>query len=175
MGDNDKPLMNNQPASTKDRLIEEIKAGGASQAFGIDQLDWGEKGGKLWEVWKCEPCCGSPCNPKDGVMCCVHFTCCAICTNSRLLATTVNQPWACWPHCVSYWCCQLCTHSCLRYNLRRSAGVPGNICGDCICLCCCGACARCQELRSMPASMWTWIPDQMKAPEASVPEMKFIA
>ena len=155
-------------------LIAEIKTGGATQALGMDQMDWGEKGGKLWELWKCEPCCGQPCNPKDGVMCCVHFYCCGLCTISRLLATTNDQKWAIWPHCCALYCCQICTHSCLRYNLRNAAGVPGNICGDCVCLYCCMICAFTQELRSIPKSMWEWIPDHMDPPEVSIPDLVFV-
>ena len=171
----DKPLVNDgQPVSTKDRLIEEIKAGGASQALGLDQMDWGDKGGKFFELWKCEPCCGSPCNPKDAALCCVHFYCCGICSFSRLLATTVNQEWAFWPHCISFWCCALCSHACLRYNLRRAAGVPGNICGDCMCVWCCGCCAITQELRSIPKSQWEWIPDKIAAPQGSAPEIQMV-
>ena len=77
--------------------------------------------------------------------------------------------------CCCLYCCQLCTHSALRYNLRRSAGVPGNICGDCVCLYFCTICAFTQELRSIPKSMWEWIPDHMQAPEVTIPELNFIA
>jgi Cys-rich protein (TIGR01571 family) len=171
----DKPLVNDgQPVSTIDRLIEEIKAGGAAQAFGADQMDWGDKGGQFYECWKCEPCCGSPCNPKDGVLCCVHFSCCGLCSFSRLLATTVNQEWACWPHCISFWCCGVCSHACLRYNLRRQAGIPGNICGDCMCVWCCTCCAVTQELRSIPKSMWEWIPDKIAPPQGAAPEIQMV-
>jgi hypothetical protein len=163
------------PISKRDRLILEVKTGGLQQCCGLDQADWGQThGGQIYEFWKCEPCCGERCNPKEAAVCFFHFYCCHLCTVSRMLAGVLNQKWAVWPHCVCLYCCASCTHAALRYNLRKAAGVPGNICGDFWCLYFCGPCALAQELRSVPKNKWEWIPDHMEAPEMTIPEVDFI-
>jgi Cys-rich protein (TIGR01571 family) len=168
------PLVGGEaPVSVVDRLKLEVSTGGANQALGLDQQDWGGNAGKFFECWKLEPCCGEPCNPRDGCLCCVHFTCCGICTNSRLLASKMNQTWSCWPHVLCFCCCQLCSMSALRYNIRRSHGVPGNICGDCICQCCCNLCATTQMIRSLPRSDWQWL-ENFQPPAGSYPDLKFV-
>ena len=163
------------PLSKRDRLILEVKTGGINQCLGLDQMDWGLHGGQFYEIWKCNPCCGDPdFNVVEAAKCVVHFWCCNVCTNSRFLANVIHQKWAVWPHCCCAMCCPSCTMAALRYNVRKEAGVPGNICGDFWCVSCCGPCAGGQLLRSVTNDKWQWIPDHMEAPEMTIPELDFI-
>ena len=54
---------------------------------------WGKKENNCWECWKCEPCCGEPCNFMDGLKCfaCWVLPCCALCTMSKFYATSVKD------------------------------------------------------------------------------------
>eukprot|EP00992_Anisonema_acinus_P008604 TRINITY_DN4720_c0_g1_i1.p2 TRINITY_DN4720_c0_g1~~TRINITY_DN4720_c0_g1_i1.p2 ORF type:complete len:133 (-),score=23.92 TRINITY_DN4720_c0_g1_i1:44-442(-) len=108
---------------------------------------------------------------------------------SRLLATSLDQPMAWANHCGPIWlpiagiiCGQLLqmvrelavpglllelasavaallVSVLIRHNLRVRYGVPGNLIGDCVCTCCCGSCAACQELRSVPMEGWNLWPE----------------
>ena len=33
--------------------------------------NWKSHGGNIWEIWKLEPCCGSPCSVGEGIYCCM--------------------------------------------------------------------------------------------------------
>lgn len=147
-------------AATKARVMAEIAAAPMPALFGADQIDWGEgKGDKLYECWKLEPCCGQPCNPMDAIYCLGTFYCCGICAMSNLAAKALGfDQWGIWPHCLCFYCCPLCMSTATRYNLRRRQNVPGNIVGDFFISWCCSSCAMCQQLRSVPKSMWDLLP-----------------
>eukprot|EP00796_Vickermania_ingenoplastis_P002163 gene2163-1332_t len=77
----------------------------------------------------------------------------------ELYATSLGQKCAFFPHCVCCCFCGPCMTVFTRYNLRRKAGVKGNMVGDWICTCCCGCCACCQNLRSVPIAGWRVVPE----------------
>merc|ERR1712137_643533 len=67
-------------------------------AGGICDLncDWGNAGatgnaGACHEITKLEPCCGEPCNPKDGLYCCLCSTFCGLCVQAKMLAYSNDQ------------------------------------------------------------------------------------
>ena len=131
------------------------KAADGGHPAGLDQLDWGEgKGAKLWECWKVEPCCGSPVNGKDAVMCCVHWYCCGICTASKLFSYSTNQPCAIVDHAGFIYCCQLCAGIAMRHNIRKKNGIAGALTGDAVLHCCCPYCSFCQMMRAVPREAW---------------------
>mmetsp|Transcript_23850 Transcript_23850/g.27682 ORF Transcript_23850/g.27682 Transcript_23850/m.27682 type:complete len:156 (+) Transcript_23850:61-528(+) len=148
------------------KYIDEIKAGGVKGCLGLDQMDWGGEGGKFYELWKCAPCCGSP-DLAGCLNCCFHWNCLGYLTYMRTLAWSQDNECAVVPHCVPLvCCCGPCTRVGFRYNLRHKAGVSGNLCGDFMCVWCCGICAFAQELRSMPVTAWQMFPNPpMKAPK----------
>lgn len=132
--------------------IEEIKAGGVKGIFGLDQVDWQGQAGACYECWKLSPCCGNP-DIMGCLMCVGCWWCCGPCSACKLYASSLNEPCAVAPHCLMV-CCVPCTGCIVRHNLRKKAGVRGNIVGDCACRCCCGPCAFCQELRSVAPAEW---------------------
>merc|ERR1712199_38570 len=76
-------------------------------------LDWGSAGvtGKAGACWQCfglEPCCGEPCNPGQGIYCCLCFCCCGPCSLSKLFGH-------CLGHCL--WCRSFC-NDCSSQNSR---------------------------------------------------------
>ena len=125
--------------------VDEIKAGGVNGCLGMDQVDWGGKGGKIYEIWKLEPCCGSPCNPKDAVICMATWYCCGVCAQSKLFASSMGSPCGLLPHFLFACFCPFCTSWFTRYNMRKKNGVAGNLLGDCVCTYFCGCCAGCQH------------------------------
>merc|ERR1712137_524043 len=101
--------------------------GAIMEAF---HCDWGDKGGnagKCWESWKCEPCCGEPCNPMDGIICFLCFAFCGLCSNAKLYAYSMDQDCGLVNHCLYGCFCGLCMSTCLRGNLRtmHDVGEPG--------------------------------------------------
>ena len=137
-------------------VIDEIKAGGIEGCLGLDQIDWGGRAGKFYEFWKVEPCCGSPCNVKDALMCMICWYICGLCSFSKLYSTSTGQPCACVPHILCVWLVSPVARLFTRYNLRKKTGAKGNMCGDFVCIYCCSICAFCQELRSVDAGAWNW-------------------
>eukprot|EP00796_Vickermania_ingenoplastis_P002164 gene2164-1333_t len=133
-----------------------VKATGILGCLGISQIDWG--GNACYEVWKCAPCCGGP-DPINALLCLFNCWCCGPCMNCKLYATSLGQKCAFFPHCVCCCFCGPCMTVFTRYNLRRKAGVKGNMVGDWICTCCCGCCACCQNLRSVPIAGWRVVPE----------------
>eukprot|EP00758_Cryptobia_borreli_P006910 Tbor_TRINITY_DN5222_c0_g13::TRINITY_DN5222_c0_g13_i1::g.16382::m.16382 len=133
---------------------EEIAHGGIGGICGLDQIDWGGKGGAIYEVWKCDPCCGTP---KDGFLCCFSWLFLPCCTMAKLFSSTVEQPCSVIPHCTAACLVPCCLTTVVRYNIRKKAAIKGNIIGDCFCGCCCGCCSLCQELRAVSPSYWNWI------------------
>eukprot|EP00996_Jenningsia_fusiforme_P003511 NODE_4306_length_831_cov_21.445013_g3978_i0.p2 GENE.NODE_4306_length_831_cov_21.445013_g3978_i0~~NODE_4306_length_831_cov_21.445013_g3978_i0.p2 ORF type:complete len:163 (+),score=22.17 NODE_4306_length_831_cov_21.445013_g3978_i0:106-594(+) len=147
---------------------------GVQSYIGLDQVDW--NGNQCYEIWKVEPCCGSPWNPKDCLYCCALHYCCGLCVGTKALASSVDQDCALVPHCLCIYCCGPCASICLRHNVRKKNGVPSSIIGDCVCVCCCGACAGCQTLRGMRKEDWDFIPDiQGGKVGVKAPEMKIMA
>ena len=153
-------------------LCGEIKAGGIKGIFGIDQMDWGGSAGKIYEIWKLEPCCGSPFNPRDAAYCLVCWWCCSLCSTSKLFASSLSQPCSLVPHILCIWCFAPFAGICMRYNLRKKAGSQGNIIGDLVCLWCCGCCSWLQQLRSVPVSNWDIMP--LQVPSLVAPQVKLL-
>jgi hypothetical protein len=137
--------------------IDEIKSGGPKGFFGIDQIDWGGRGGAIYEVWKCSPQCGSPVNVKSACLCLLTWHFCCPCAEAHLYASSLSQPCACVPHVLMGFFCAPCTHCFTRYNLRKRNGVAGNICGDCVCTYLCGCCSSLQMMRAVAPSDWSLI------------------
>ena len=147
------PIIANAQAAANG-LCDEIKAGGVKGMLGLDQVSFGA-GGNVWECWKVEPCCGSPFAVPECAMCVLTWWCCGPCAFAKMYSTSLGQECSCVNHCIFPYFCPICATSFLRYNIRKKNGIPGNILGDCVCLCCLGPCAMCQELRSVPRSDWT--------------------
>mmetsp|Transcript_9794 Transcript_9794/g.12073 ORF Transcript_9794/g.12073 Transcript_9794/m.12073 type:complete len:237 (-) Transcript_9794:74-784(-) len=83
--------------------------GGPPPSGGICELncDWGNAGatgnaGACTDISKLEPCCGEPCNFKDGLYCCLCSACCGLCVQSKMLAYSVDQECFCVNHCGPY-------------------------------------------------------------------------
>jgi len=150
--------------------VQEIKDGGINGCLGLDQFDWGGKGGKIYEIWKCEPCCGSPCNPKDAIICMATWYCCGFCAQSKLFASSLGGECGCLPHVLFSFFCSGCSFWFTRYNLRQKNGIPGNLLGDCMCVYCCGCCAALQHLRASTVDDWALLPCKF----VPVAEMKVI-
>ncbi len=154
------------------QLMDECRQGGPEGCLGIDQQNWGGSAGYFYEVWKCEPCCGSPANPKDAIYCLFCWHCCSLCVTSKLFAYSLGQECALFPHILCIWCFGPWVAPCLRYNLRKRAGVRGNICGDLVCLYFCGCCSWLQQLRSVPVSAWDINPPTI--PQLVAPDVKLL-
>jgi len=129
--------------------------------------DWEGKAGACWECWKCEPCCGEPCNPMDGLYCCVCWYFCGCFTGCKLYAYSMDQDCACVNHIlpffVDYFTGIAFTSIIMRHNLRVKYGRPPpagdftGIVGDCLCIYCCGPCAACQMCRSADKDSWDFV------------------
>lgn len=154
------------------QLCNEIVAGGILGCLGIDQVNWGGSAGAIYEVWKCSPCCGSPCNIKDALYCLVCWHCCGLCVTTKLFAYSLSQECAIFPHLICIWCFGPWAAPCMRYNLRKKAGARGNICGDLVCLYFCGCCSWLQQLRSAPVSGWDILPPRV--PQICAPQIKLL-
>ena len=150
-------------------VIAEIKGGGIKGICGLDQLDWGN-GGKIYECWKLQPCCGK--DVKSVCTCLITWYFCSSCAIAKLYSHSLDQDCGILNHCLFACCCPYCTAVFLRYNLRKKNGVPGNMIGDCVCLYFCNACSVCQELRSVPAAAWQIFPVPPIKPK--VDPIKFI-
>lgn len=137
--------------------IEEIKQGGINGCLGLDQIDW-SRAGKIWECWKCEPCCGSPVNAKDAIYCMFMWWCCGFCTHSKMYASSMNHPCSCVPHVLFTFFCPFFANCFMRYNLRKKNGVAGNLIGDCMCTYFCGCCSSLQMLRASQVADWDLLP-----------------
>jgi hypothetical protein len=135
----------------------EIKAGGVKGFFGLDQVEWNGPGGKFYEFWKCNPCCGAP-DLNGCLHCCMHFWPLGWLTYCRVLAWTQGQEAAIIPHCLCLCFCPHVTRLTVRYNLRKKTGQAGNICGDFWCVYVCNLCACAQELRQLPKEAWSMFP-----------------
>jgi len=126
-------------------------------------MDWGDKGGKFFELWKLEPCCGKPCNVKDGAYCCLTWWCLGLCNVSKLYAASLDQDCALINHLLPSWCCGYCVAIVLRRNIRKKYGIGQddvmNWIGDWACFYCCGYCSFGQILRAVEIKDWDWISD----------------
>jgi len=132
-------------------------------------MDWGGRAGACWDICKCEPCCGDPCNCYDCCRCCVCW-CCPIlgCMSAvKLYAAAMDQDCAlvnhCFPFAIDYYFSVPFATITMRHNLRTKygAGRPpfdvGGIVGDAICIICCFHCSTCQMLRSVDRDAWDWL------------------
>lgn len=130
------------------------------------QMDWGGKGGKCWEIWKVEPCCGAPPNPKDALYCLACWCCLQQCTWSKAWAHSLGQNCSVVNHCLIPWIISACgcafvIQVLFRANLRKANGIGAGgpadgLVGDCVCTWCCPWCAAAQQLRSMKREDWDW-------------------
>lgn len=152
-----------------DVLVAEIKAGGVTGLFGLDQMDWGGQSGAFYECWKVSPCCGEP-DANAAVFCCLSWCCCGPCSACKLFANSTGDGCAIIPHCL-IGCCMPLAMTMTRYNIRKRMNVPGNICGDCVCSCCCAHCSLCQILRSTQTQEWNFI-QPFVAPQLTSPNPK---
>uniref|UniRef100_A0A0A9XTV2 Protein PLANT CADMIUM RESISTANCE 2 n=1 Tax=Lygus hesperus TaxID=30085 RepID=A0A0A9XTV2_LYGHE len=150
----------------------EVVHGGCRGLCGLDQINWGGPAGACYECWRCSPFCGRP-DCYGCLVCCVNWTCCSCCASAKLYASSLGEPVACWPHCCCVMFCGFCSRLFTRYNLRKKAGVKGNILGDCCCICCCNVCSMCQELRSVNVCAWRVVPD-CTMPQCYRPGCRFI-
>ena len=122
--------------------------------------NWHDHGGWFFEFWKVEPCCGSPANLGDACKCVVCFTCCSLCSCSKLYATSVDQDCAFVNHCLPMMIspCAMC---CMRHNFRMKNQIgpqdASGWVGDCffgwIMPCFMG----CQILRASEDSAYDWL------------------
>eukprot|EP01006_Ploeotia_vitrea_P047718 TRINITY_DN67151_c4_g1_i2.p1 TRINITY_DN67151_c4_g1~~TRINITY_DN67151_c4_g1_i2.p1 ORF type:complete len:192 (-),score=3.62 TRINITY_DN67151_c4_g1_i2:983-1480(-) len=158
------------------KCMDSAKSGDPKSWLGLDQIDWGGDAAQVYACWKVEPCCGKPFNPKDCLHCLFQFYCCGLCTFSKICAYSVDQETALLNHCLLMYCCGGCSRICIRHNLRSKAGASGNVVGDFCCVWCCGPCAWCQELRSMPKEAWDILPalKGCDIPAVSGPEFKIM-
>eukprot|EP00760_Papus_ankaliazontas_P033683 PhM_4_TR662/c0_g1_i1/m.39571 len=149
-------------------LINEIKTNLPMGLIGIDQMDWGGKGGAFYEIWKVSPCCGTPSfNLVDALMCALQWHFCSCCSVWKLYGSSLGQQCAWIPQCPFVWFCPLCTVVATRYNVRKKSGVKGNIIGDLVCTLFCGCCSFCQVLRAVNNGswrLWPFVPPTVQQP-----------
>merc|ERR1712000_30203 len=149
-------------------------------ASGLSLYPIWEPDNKLWDLQKCEPCCGEPCNFMDGLKCalCWILPCCSLCTLVKFFASTLDQECLLLNHCGPYIVAILIGIFCgwipgtgslptwylrtaVRHNarVRNKTGDPIHYFGDCLVgnFPIIGCCALCQELRSMPKDSWDWV------------------
>mmetsp|Transcript_31710 Transcript_31710/g.79535 ORF Transcript_31710/g.79535 Transcript_31710/m.79535 type:complete len:168 (-) Transcript_31710:157-660(-) len=125
--------------------------------------EWNGQAGQCWEFWKCEPCCGEPCNFLDGLICCLCWTCPIVSLLSlcKLYAYSTDQQCGCVNHCCPLFIPYVgpyVLYTSLRHNLRLKNGTKGNMCGDClmVSLPIVSSCTLCHMLRSAPPDAWQW-------------------
>jgi len=130
--------------------------------------DWGPNGGKCYEFWKCAPCCGDPCNFRDGCYCCLSWMLCFPCNVAKLYSHSVSQTCACVNHCMPLmlmgipwgigYVISVIIFSMLRFNLRTLNGIGEPRCqpGDCLMVCppIMNCFSFCQMVRSVPIDAW---------------------
>jgi len=138
-----------------------------------------------WDIQKCEPCCGEPCNFMDGLKCAVCWLCpCfSLCTLAKFFASSLDEPCAWINHCLPFVLIILFNIFCgwipgvgfvpamfmrtaIRHNsrVRNKTGNPIHYFGDCFmgnCPCT-GCCGLCQELRSNTKDSWDWLAQMQK-------------
>jgi len=135
----------------------------------IDWTGYNDPAGPCWNCFhnNCEPCCGEPCNPLDGLYCFLCFWCCGPCVMCKWWASQLDQPCALVNHVLPVFLAMFFGVTCLfswllRYNGRMEAGVTENpdsidkYLGDFFlsCLPCTAPCATCQQCRAVPKSHW---------------------
>ena len=160
--------MGDKVNESSDKAAQQI-----NQNAGFLNVDWGNKGGRLWECWKLSPCCGEPCNIGDGIYCCATWWLCGLCNASQLCASSVDQDCALVNHCLPVWCCGWFALLAMRHNLRVKAGVGSDTImewvGDGLTTYCCGSCAMCQQLRSVEKKDWDFVGKFLK--EKKMPQV----
>jgi len=146
---------------------------GVSSYLGIDQIDWGNNA--VYEVWKVSPCCGTPFSIPDAIYCWIQHWFCGLCTSAQVCAWGMNQELAFINHLLLLYFCYCCM--CIqRHNIRKRAGIPGNLIGDFMCQWCFPVCSKCQELRAMPKEGWDFIGAiQNKKFTIYIPDVKVMA
>lgn len=142
------------------------------EVLGADQLVWPDgKGGKLWEVWKVSPCCGSPCTYPLAGYCFLTFYFYGLISLAKMLAKSAGQKFALWPHVACAFFCPLCALAANRHNTRKRLGVPGTLVGDLVLHICCAPCAVFQELRAVPNNHWDLHPWEMPVVSIATPNV----
>ena len=152
-------------------ISEDIKNGGIQGCLGLDQMDWGGQVGQFYEFWKCAPQCGGP-DLNGCLICCGHWWCCNVFAMSSLYSKSLNQECHLIPHCAMVCFCTVCTCAFTRYNVRRSIGMSGNLCGDFVCAGCCGSCSFLQVLRASKVEDWNYF--KLTVPPTVAPEINFV-
>lgn len=131
---------------------------------------WGKGENNCWECWKCEPCCGDPCNFVDGLKCflCWILPCCSLCTAAKFYASSHEEDCTLIGHFLPYVLAALCAmffpipvfnyapclllRTATRHNFRNvdQTGDQRYMFGDFLLAVCCSPFALCQELRASP-------------------------
>jgi len=121
-------------------------------------MTWAGNAGSCWELWKCSPCCGEPCNFMEGLYCCCSWKFCGPCNLGKLYAKTLNQECHIVNHCLPAWILSICVATIVRHNVRLAAEVGTDDLmswvGDCCCLYFCSLCAMAQLLRAVKKEDW---------------------
>jgi len=131
-------------------------------------LEWGGQAGACWEIWKCEPCCGEPCNPLDGVRCFLCWFCpiIGILSFAKLFSHGMSQDCALVNHVLPPFIPYvggIVVGIAARHNIRvkLNVGLPAwdttGLVGDFLMMCFCGLCTFCQHLRAVKREDWDWI------------------
>ena len=149
-----------------DGKFDEVKSGGVQGCLGVDQLDWGGTGGKIWEIWKC-PCWGEPCDPKTAIYCLALWWCCPLCSGSRLYGHSMGQPCGLVPHVLMCIFCPNIAGCMTLYGVRKKTGAPGNLCGDLVCTHFCGCCSTLRLIRAASKDDWDFVSGCDLTPVAS--------
>eukprot|EP00198_Chlamydomonas_reinhardtii_P012293 XP_001701630.1 predicted protein [Chlamydomonas reinhardtii] len=105
-----------------------------------------------WSTGLCD-WCGAP----GGFGTCLYVMCCTPCSYGSLVARLgpeVTCGGSCFGGCCCYTLLSMLGLNCIihmgvRGHLRNKYGIPGDGCNDCMCTCCCSACAICQETREV--------------------------
>ena len=133
------------------------------EGFCFQQMEWPNEN-KLFEFWKCEPCCGDPCTPGEGVYCCCLFYVCGPCSNAKLFAASRDEKCLLKNHFLHAWCCSHCTGVAVRFNYRMKTSGSSDYANatwvpDCVLSMCCGLCSTAQVLRATQKTDWDWAKD----------------
>ncbi|XP_071136673.1 placenta-specific gene 8 protein-like [Mytilus edulis] len=70
------------------------------------------------------------------------FTWCCYCCAVSSLASRIGE-------CCCTTCCVPAAEINIRTRIRTMGGIRGDMCNDCMTVCCCGPCAACQEGREL--------------------------
>jgi hypothetical protein len=121
--------------------------------LGLDQIMWSGSGAGCYELWKVSPCCGAP-DFHNVLVCGCHWCFCGPCALTRLYSRTLGHSCSLVPGALCACFFAPCACVLTRYNLRKKTGNKGTLCGDALCVICCGPCSSAQMLRAANPSDW---------------------